>query len=57
MPSEYEKRIRKKEKEKLAEEWDWLQQNQERSGIDVEDLKRIFTLYFQIHLCDLLYFF
>jgi|LUML01.1.fsa_nt_gb hypothetical protein len=40
MPSEYEKRIRKKEKEKLAEEWDWLQQNQERSGIDVEDLKQ-----------------
>ena len=40
MPSEYEKRIREKEKKRLAEEWDWLQQNQERSGIDVEDLKQ-----------------
>ena len=40
MPSKYEKRIREKEKKRLAEEWDWLQQNQERSGIDDEDLKQ-----------------
>ena len=40
MPSEYEKRIREEELRRLAEEYDWLQQNQERSGIDVEDLKR-----------------
>lgn len=40
MPSEYEKRIREEELRRLAEEYDWLQQNQERGEIDVEELKR-----------------
>ena len=36
MPSEYEKRIREEELRRLAEEYDWLQQNQERGEIDFE---------------------